>query len=83
MAPSDHPISSSTRRSRIWHEAYEAVLREGDTSTLFKLVEVAEAAVLTRLADLEGSPDHHSERQALEAAGAHLRTVKRERLKFR
>jgi hypothetical protein len=58
------------------------VLAETDTHRLFKLVEVAEAAVLTRRADLEGSSDHHAERQAIEKAVAELQVVKRERLKF-
>jgi hypothetical protein len=58
-------------------------MAETDTGRLFKLVEVAEAAVLTRRADLEGSSGHHPERQALEKAVAKLQVVKRERLRFR
>jgi hypothetical protein len=58
------------------------VLAETDTGRLFKLVEVAEAAVLTRRAELDGSSNHHSERQALEEAVTRLQVVKRERLKF-
>ncbi len=65
-----------------WQHAYEAVLKELDTNTLFKLVEVAQAAILTRRADLEGSSNHHSERQAIEDALANLQVVKKERLKF-
>jgi hypothetical protein len=45
-------------------------------------MEIAQAAVLTRRVDLEGSADHHAERQALEEALANLRVVKRDRLKF-
>jgi len=84
MALSDS-FSSHTRASRgaPWQRAYEAVLTENDTPTLFKLVEAAEAAVLTRRSELEGNPDHHSETKALEKAAAHLQVLKRERLKFR
>ena len=81
MTPSES-FSSSTRRTPPWQQTYEAVLRETDTHTLFKLVEVAEAAVLTRRAALEESADHHFERRAIEEAVANLQVVKRERLKF-
>jgi len=82
MAPSDF-FSSPTGRSPNWQHAYEAVLEEDDTNTLFKLVEIAEAAVLTRRASLQGSANHHAERQAIEQAVAHLLDIKRDRLKFR
>lgn len=90
MASSDSfspPLLSSRSPSSpsphlAWQRDYEAVLAEADNEKLFKLVEVAEAAVLTRRAELEGSPDHHSERQAIEEALANLRVVKRNRLKF-
>ncbi|HKH98136.1 MAG TPA: hypothetical protein VJ999_03425 [Candidatus Sulfotelmatobacter sp.] len=84
MAP-NYPFSTPTPPTPhfpTWQSAYEAVLTEADTRTLFKLVEIAEAAVLTRRASLEGSSDHHSERQAMEEALANLRVVKRERLRF-
>lgn len=84
MTPSGS-FSNPTRRSRrfpVWQPAYEAVLKESDTRNLFKLVEIAEASVLTRRAELEGSADHHSERHALEDAMANLQVMKRERLKF-
>jgi hypothetical protein len=51
----------STRPTPTWRQAYEAVLQESNTPKLFKLVEVAEAAVLTRRAALEGIADHSSE----------------------
>ena len=75
--------TSSTPRFPAWQHAYEAVLTETDTHALFKLVEIAQASVLTRRADLEGSADHHAERHAIEEALANLRAVKRDRLKFR
>jgi hypothetical protein len=65
-----------------WQREYEAVLSETDTRALFKRVEIAEAAILTRRDALEGSSDHHSERQAMEDALKNLREIKRDRLKF-
>lgn len=81
MAPRDS-CSSRKGRSPGWQPIYEAVLAETDTTRLFELVEIAEAAVLTRRAALEDSIDHHSERQAIEEAVAKLQAVKRDRLKF-
>lgn len=66
-----------------WQHAYESVLAETDTGKLFKLVEVAEAALLTRRAALAGSADHHAERKAMDEALTNLRAVKKDRLKFR
>lgn len=76
------PASPSATRLPIWERAYQAVLHEADTSKLFKLVEVAEAEVRTRQAQLNGSRDHHSERRALQEAVGYLQAVKRERLKY-
>lgn len=83
MSPSE-PSSTSTSSLRFpaWQREYEAVLSETDTSALFKRVEIAEAAILTRFDVLESSSDHHSEREAMERALANLRVIKRERLKF-
>jgi hypothetical protein len=75
--------SSMPGRFPTWQLAYEAVLQETDTRTLFKLVEVAEAAVRTRLAELRTNSNHHSERQVISEALANLRFVKKERLNFR
>ncbi|MGP0017406.1 MAG: hypothetical protein ACLPHP_02460 [Candidatus Sulfotelmatobacter sp.] len=77
----------SERRVPVWQRAYQEVLnqevlKEADTIKLFKLVEVAEAAVRTRQAELKTSLDHHSERRALQEAVAYLQVVKRERLKY-
>jgi hypothetical protein len=58
------------------------VLKENDTSKLFRLVEIAEAAALARCAALEAATDHHDERLALEEALSTLKTVKKHRLKF-
>ena len=82
MASDDTSLRTSGHTAP-WQQAYEAVLKETDTKALFKLVEIAEAALRTRLAELKGSSDHHSERQAISEALANLRFVKRERLNFR
>lgn len=79
---SSHTRPSTSRHALEWQHAYEAVLAETDTDRLFKLVEAAEAAVLTRQSELEGSVDHHSERQVLVEARAKLLVVKKEKLKF-
>jgi hypothetical protein len=73
---------SRTLRFPIWQSAYQAVLAEANTEKLFKLVEVAEAAALTRRAELRGNPNHHSERKALDEALDNLLLVKKDRLKF-
>jgi hypothetical protein len=75
-------LRPSERQLPVWQPAYQAVLKESDTIRLFKLVEVAEAAVRTRQAELEGSLDHHSERRALQEAVASLLVVKRNRLNY-
>jgi hypothetical protein len=82
VASSDSPSHSS--RFATWREDYEAVLQEKDTRELFLRVEVAEAAIMTRRADLEeGAAAHNDEQQALTEALAHLRVLKRKRLRFR
>jgi len=81
MAPKD-TSSPSGPRFKVWETAYAAVLTETDTAMLFKLVEVAEAAIRTRRRVLEGNPDHHSERLAMEEALVNLLVVKKKRLKF-
>ncbi len=81
MAPKDLFRPSEGGLS-VWQRTYQAALKEADTIKLFKLVEVAEAEVRTRQSELEGSLDHHSERQALQNAVASLLVVKRDRLKY-
>ena len=82
MAPTESSPSSPSNRFPSWQSAHAAVLAEADTAALFKLVEIAEAAIRTRRAALEGNPDHHAERQDMAEALANLRVVKKERLKF-
>jgi len=82
MAPKN-ALRSSAKRLSDWQRAYDAALKEADTTKLFKRVEVAEAAVRTRQAELKGSLDHHSERRALKKAVASLLVVKKNRLKYK
>jgi hypothetical protein len=65
-----------------WQREYEAVLHETDTKRLFKCVEVAEAAVLTRLAAIGKDSAHHTERKAIDDVLKHLTLLKTERLGF-
>jgi hypothetical protein len=81
MAPfGSSPVAAS--HFPTWQRDYEAVLSETDTNALFKCVEIAEAAILTRRDALKLSVEQHSERRALEEALANLGVIKRERLKF-
>lgn len=82
MAESTSGKSNSKIPSQGWRRDYEAVLRETDVSALFKLVEIAEAAILTRRDALGSSPNHDAERQEIGEALKHLEDVKRKRLKF-
>jgi hypothetical protein len=84
MAPGRHSNTHSTSPPfPDWLRVYQPVLTETDTNKLFKLVEIAEAAVLTRRAALNGSADYQGDKIALDEAVAHLQFVKRERLNFR
>jgi hypothetical protein len=65
-----------------WQLEYESAMRETDHNTLFKRVEVAEAAILTRREVLMQSPDGFAERQEIKLALAKLRNLKKEVLKF-
>jgi hypothetical protein len=51
-----------------WQREYESVLLEADKSVLFKRVEVAEAAILTRRDALEHDSSSQTERSAIEGA---------------
>jgi len=65
-----------------WQLEYEAALNESDQKTLFKRIEVAEAAILARREILVQSPDGFAERQEIKAALDKLRRLKKEVLKF-
>jgi hypothetical protein len=79
-----HEFSSSVPEQSYpqWQMEYEAALQETDHRTLFKRIEVAEAAVLTRREVLVQSPDGFAERQEIKLALDKLRRLKKEVLKF-
>jgi len=79
-----HEFSSSVPEGSLpqWQLEYEAALKETDHKTLFKRIEVAEAAILARREVLVQSPDGFAERQEIKLALNKLRRVKKEILKF-
>ena len=79
---SDELSSSAPERNPQWQEAYDAALRETDRETLFKRIEVAEAAILARRDVLAQSPDGFAERREIALAIAKIESLKRDVLKF-
>jgi len=77
-------FSSSVREGDFdgWQLEYESALRETDRKTLFKRVEIAEAAILTRREALTYSPDGFVEGQEIKVALDTLSKLKKEVLKF-
>ena len=78
-------FSSSARRSSPsaladWNT--KRALQETDHKTLFKRIEVAEAAILARRDVLVQSPDGFAERREIKTALDKLRRLKKEVLKF-
>ncbi len=65
-----------------WQSAYKAVQRESDSCALFKLVEIAEAAIRMRREFLLPRPNHGIERRAIEEALKNLGRLKVNRLHF-
>jgi hypothetical protein len=65
-----------------WQGQYQAAVLETDRHRLFKSVEVAEAAVLTRLHELQTESDHHAELHQLMRAWRVLQIIKRDQLGF-
>ncbi len=65
-----------------WQLDYESAMQETEPKTLFKRVEVAEAAILNRRAVLMQSSDGFAERQEIKMALGKLRNLKKEVLKF-
>jgi hypothetical protein len=65
-----------------WQGAYEAALHESNIHQLFKLVEIAEAAILTRRDGLERSRGNRTERRAIDQALQVLLVIKQGQLKF-
>ncbi len=74
--------SSPPPRFPNWQREYESALLETDESVLFKRVEVAEAAILTRRDALEHDSNSQTERGGIEEALANLRVLKKDRLHF-
>ena len=72
------PESDSSR----WQLEYESAIQETDHKVLFKRIEVAEAAILSRREILMQSSDGFAERQETKMALAKLRNLKKEVLKF-
>jgi hypothetical protein len=60
-----------------WKLEYESAMRETDHKAVFKRIEVAEAAILTRRETLLQSSDGFIERQETKVALAKLRNLKR------
>jgi len=65
-----------------WQGKYRAALLETDRGKLFKKVEVAEAAILTRLDDLGPETNNSGERQELRHARSGLQMIKQVKLGF-
>jgi hypothetical protein len=65
-----------------WREEYEAVLQETDHKMLFKRMDIAEAALLSRRELLMGSSDSQKELWDIQQAFDKLCTMKRDVLNF-
>jgi PAS domain S-box-containing protein len=79
----EQAIQNDTRiRFPEWEGHYRAAVLERDINKLFKLVEVAEAAVLTRLEALPLATHDLDERHELMEAWSRLQTIKRVKLNF-
>jgi hypothetical protein len=74
--------SSSSAPVEGWRRNYESALLETDHKALFKRVEVAEAAILSRREELHRSSDGFAERREIETALRNLRKLKKEILHF-
>jgi hypothetical protein len=82
MAPPEFSASIPAADAPQWKLEYESAMRETDHKALFKRIEVAEAAILSRREALLQSSDGFSERQESKMALAKLRNLKKEVLKF-
>ena len=82
MASQEFSSSVPERVLPQWQLEYEAALQETDHRTLFKRIEVAEAAILARREVLVHSSDGFAERNEIKLALDKLRRLKKEILKF-
>lgn len=65
-----------------WQGHYRTALMVTDRNNLFKKLEIAEAAVLTRLHELQPATEHLAERQQLLLARRGLQIIKKHKLGF-
>jgi hypothetical protein len=72
-----------TRDFQQWRYEYAAALAEKDKPALFKRVEIAEAALLSRQEALMQRSDSDIELREIASALKNLQRVKRDVLKFR
>jgi hypothetical protein len=82
MASHELPRAVPEGDSSRWQLEYESAIQETDHKVLFKRIEVAEAAILSRREILMQSSDGFAERQETKMALAKLRNLKKEVLKF-
>jgi hypothetical protein len=82
MASDEFPAPVPEQESQQWKLEYERALQETDHKALFRRIEVAEAAILTRREALLQSSDGFIERQETKTALTKLRNMKKEVLKF-
>jgi hypothetical protein len=78
---STSPIQSNVRFPA-WQEVYEAALRETDRIELFKLVEIAEATILSYRDALVRNGGNQAEEREIENALQVLLVIKQARLSF-
>jgi hypothetical protein len=82
MYPGKTDDASASSSFPAWEGAYAAAVRGTDKNELFRLVEIAEAAMLSRRDCLRESSDRRAERRAIEKALRNLSVIKKERLQF-
>jgi hypothetical protein len=82
MSAEPELASGGPMRFPAWQVAYEATLCATDIDLLFLLVEIAEAAMLTRRDLLTGTARGSVEHWAIEDGLHTLSAIKRRRLKF-
>jgi hypothetical protein len=82
MASREPSSPLSERSCPQWQLDYESALQETDHKTLFKRIEIAEAAMLERREVLALGPDGFAEQQQIKLALTRLRRMKNDVLKF-
>jgi hypothetical protein len=82
MTSHESSLSIPDQDSSRWKLDYESALQETDHQALFKRIEVAEAAILTRREALESGLDGLPERREIKAALATIWNLKKDVLKF-